>query len=69
MSFRPRNLVKTKKGLHRNLRLNSALIWGIYSCWQASVCLINQRSNLDGGTLNVDGGTLTLNEGTRPPTI
>ena len=63
-----------KKGLHRNLRLNSAGICGIYSCWKALFRLIKQHSNLDGGplsldggTLNLDGGTLTLDGETRPP--
>ena len=61
-SFCPRIQVKTKKKkkkkkkhLHRNLELNSAGICGIYSCLQALFCLINQRSNLDEGTLNLDG--------------
>ena len=74
-SFCPRNQVKTKKkGLHRNLGLNSTGICGIYSCCQALFRLFNQRSNLDGetlnldgGTLNLDGGTLTFDVGTRPP--
>ena len=62
--FFPRNQVKTKK---KKLRLYSAGICRIYSCWLALFRLIIQRSNLDGGTLNLDGGTLTLDGGTRPP--
>ena len=67
MSYRPRNRVKTKKkGLHRNLGLNSAGFCRIYSCFQALFRLLNQRSNLNGGTLNLNGGTLTLEGGRRP---
>ena len=62
------NQVKTKnKGLHRNLRLNSAGICGIYLCCLAIFCLFNQSSNLDGSTLNLDRGTLILDGGTHPP--
>ena len=68
--FLPRNQVKTKKkGLHRSLGLYSAGICTVYSCWLAVFCLINQGSNLDGGTLNLDGEALTLDGGTRPLTI
>ena len=38
------------KGLHRNLGLYSAGIWGIYSCRQTLFRLIIQRSILGGGT-------------------
>ena len=57
MSFRPRNRVNTKKkGHHRDLKLHSAGVPGIYSCWRALFWLINQRWNLVGGTPNLDGG-------------
>ena len=41
---------KKKKHLHCNLGLNWARICGICSCLQALYHLINQCSNLDGGT-------------------
>ena len=43
------HIKKNKKGLHRNLGLNSAGICEIYSCCQTVFGLFNQRSNLDGG--------------------
>ena len=49
-----------KKGLHRNVGLNSAGICGIYLCCQALFHLFNQLSNLDGGTLNLNGGLVPL---------
>ena len=58
----PKSSKEQNKGLHRNLGLNSAGICGIYSCRQALLRLINQRSNL-----NLDKGTLTLDGGKRPP--
>ena len=67
-SFCPRNQVKTyKEGFHRNLRLNSAEICGIYSCCHALFRLLNQRSNLDGGTLNLNGGNANSSWGDASP--
>ena len=56
-----------KKSLHRNSRVYSTGIYGIYTCCQAFFRLIIQRLILDGETLNFDGGTLALNGETRPP--
>ena len=49
-----------KKGLYRNLGINSAKICGIClcdSCWQALFRLINQLSNFDWEKITLDGGT------------
>ena len=51
---------KKKKGLHGNLGLNLAGTCGTYSCCRALFRLLNQRTNLDRGTLNLEVGT-------RPP--
>ena len=64
-----RHLMKTKKkGLHRNLGLYSARICRICSCWMALVCLIIQRSNLDGWTSKSRWGDANSRWGdARPP--